>query len=53
MSGAAEEALRQIEDKGYAIPYDAGERKVVKIGVEFDKAERNIGRWLVKEDGGA
>jgi hypothetical protein len=50
-SATAEEALKQIDDKGYAIPYTAGKRRVVKIGVAFDKDERNIGRWLA-EDGG-
>jgi hypothetical protein len=34
--GTAEEALAQIDDKGYAIPYDTDGRKVVKIGVKFD-----------------
>ncbi|MDR2614361.1 MAG: PD-(D/E)XK nuclease domain-containing protein, partial [Candidatus Accumulibacter sp.] len=47
LNGTAEEALRQIDEKDYALPYEAGKRKVVKIGAEFDKAERNIGRWLV------
>jgi hypothetical protein len=48
LNGTAEEALRQIEEKGYAAPYGAGSRKVVKVGVEFDKAERNISRWLAR-----
>jgi hypothetical protein len=43
----AEEALAQIDDRGYAIPYDAGGRRVVKIGAAFDKNARNISRWLV------
>jgi hypothetical protein len=45
LNGRLDEALSQIEEKGYAIPYEAGSRKVVKIGVEFDKNERNIVRW--------
>jgi hypothetical protein len=48
LNGTAEEALAQIEEKGYAIPYEAGGRKVVKVGVEFDKGERNISRVLVQ-----
>jgi hypothetical protein len=44
-SGTAEEALKQIDDKGYLIPYTAGGRRITKIGVEFDIKERNIGRW--------
>ncbi|WP_455587578.1 ATP-binding protein [Bacteroides sp.] len=46
LNGTAEEALQQIDDKGYLIPYQADERKLIKIGVEFDAAKRNISRWL-------
>jgi hypothetical protein len=51
LSGTAEEALAQIDDRGYAIPYDAGDRRVVKIGAAFDKNARNISRWLVNSGG--
>ncbi len=47
LSGTAEEALKQIDDKGYAIKYEAGEKKVVKIGVNFDKEKRTIERWVI------
>ncbi len=47
LSGTAEEALKQIDDKGYAIKYAAGEKKVVKIGVNFDKEKRTIERWVI------
>jgi hypothetical protein len=47
LNGTAEEALAQIENQGYAIPYQADGRAVVKVGVEFDKATRNLGRWLI------
>lgn len=46
LNGTAEEALQQIDDKGYLIPYQADGREVIKLGVEFNKEERNIGRWL-------
>jgi len=45
---AAEEALQQIDAKGYLIPYIADERRIVKIGVEFSKVERGIKRWVSK-----
>ncbi|MDR1004049.1 MAG: ATP-binding protein [Prevotellaceae bacterium] len=45
--GTAEEALAQIDDKGYLIPYTADSRRLIKIGVEFDAKARTIGRWLV------
>lgn len=48
LNGTAEEALQQIDTKEYLIPYSIDNRKLVKIGVEFDSATRNIGRWLVK-----
>jgi hypothetical protein len=47
LNGTAEEALAQIDAKGYCIPYEADGRTVVKVGVEFDKSTRNIGRWLL------
>ena len=47
LDGTAEEALKQIDDKGYAIQYEAGDKKVVKIGVNFDKEKRTIERWVV------
>ncbi|MDR1931949.1 MAG: ATP-binding protein [Spirochaetales bacterium] len=46
-NGTAEDALKQIDDKGYLIPYAASGKKLVKIGVEFDAEKRNVGRWLV------
>lgn len=47
LNGSAEDALAQIDDKGYLIPYQASGKKLVKVGVEFDKATRNLGRWLI------
>ncbi len=35
LDGTAEEALKQIEDKGYAVPYANDARPVYKIGVSF------------------
>lgn len=46
LNGTAEEALAQIDDKKYLIPYQVDGREVVKVGVQFDAEERNIGRWL-------
>ncbi|GHV64744.1 ATPase AAA [Bacteroidia bacterium] len=50
-NATAEKALKQIDDKGYLIPYSADGRKVVKIGAEFSRAERTLSRW-VREDVG-
>jgi hypothetical protein len=49
LDGTAEEALRQIEDKHYALPFEGDEsRKLVKVGVNFSSATRNIERWVVE-----
>lgn len=45
LNGTAEEALQQIDDRGYLIPYRADDREVVKVGVEFSAEKRNIDRW--------
>ena len=45
-----EEALEQINSKGYAIPYQPDHRSVVKIGVNFDSTTRTIGDWVIAEE---
>jgi hypothetical protein len=50
LDGTAEEALRQIEEKHYAQPFEGdAHRKLVKVGVNFSSATRNIERWVVGE----
>ena len=44
--GTAQQALQQIEDKGYAIPYET-RGKVVKIGVKIDVQKRTIEDWAI------
>jgi len=48
LNGTAEEAIQQIDNKGYLIPYQLDGKKLIKIGVEFSKEERNISRFLVQ-----
>jgi hypothetical protein len=48
--GTAESAIKQIDDKGYTIPYSAGKKKVVKIGAEFSTEQRGLKKWLVISD---
>ncbi len=43
-----EDALRQIEEKGYAIHWEARGRKVTKIGVNFSSEKRTIVDWKYK-----
>ena len=42
----AAEALAQINDRGYADPYMKDGRRVVKVGINFGSAERNITEWI-------
>ena len=46
-NGTAQEALKQIDSKGYAIPYEADGRRVVKVGVKFDKDTRVPESWVI------
>ncbi len=46
---SAEEALRQIDEKGYMLPYQAEDKRLVKIGISFDSEQRTISDWIVKE----
>ena len=45
LDGTADEALRQIEEKGYARPYAADKRPVRKIGVVFSSQTGTIEEW--------
>jgi hypothetical protein len=49
--GTAEEALKQIDGKGYLIPYSADGRVLVKAGVVFDTDTRTLGEWQVVKSG--
>lgn len=49
LDGTAEEALRQIDGKKYALPFVADPRKLFKIGINFSNEMRNIERWVVEE----
>lgn len=42
---SVDEALGQIEKKGYAVPYQADRRKIWKVGVSFSTEKRNIVDW--------
>ena len=49
LDGTVEEALKQIDDKGYAIPYEADGRRIVKVGIRFSSEERTITAWKIEE----
>lgn len=48
--GSAEEAMRQIDNKGYLIPYSADGKRLYKIGVNFSSEQRTINEWVIKEE---
>ena len=47
--GSAEAALKQIDDKGYLVPYSASGKRLVKIGINYDSAKRTLGDWRIEE----
>ena len=49
LNGSAEAALKQIEDKGYAKPYAADNRKVIALGINFSSEKGTIDGFLTKE----
>jgi len=49
VNGTAQQALAQIDQKGYAIPYQAEGRKVVKVGVKFNADTRVPEDWVIAE----
>ena len=46
---SADEALQQIDDKGYLIPYSADGKRLVKVGVNYDSDKRTIEEWKIVE----
>ena len=50
LDGSTEQALQQIDDRGYLIPYTADSRQLVKVGVNFNAEKRNIGEWKIKNE---
>ena len=48
VNGTAKEALDQINSKNYALPYSTEGRKVVKIGIQFDRDTMTVGDYIVE-----
>ena len=47
LDGTADEALRQIEEKGSARPYEADPRQVFRIGAGFSSVTGTVSDWKV------
>ena len=47
VNDTAQEALDQINTRGYAMPYQTDERRVVKIGISFNTEKRTVDDWVI------
>ena len=47
LDGTAAEAMAQIEEKHYALPYENQGKKVVKIGIGFSTQTRTFAEWEI------
>ena len=43
---SAENALKQIDELGYAEKFNSGGKQIVKIGAEFNSEERKLVKWV-------
>ena len=48
VNGTAQEALDQINTKGYATPYATDGRRIVKAGIHFNVDTRTIDDWIIE-----
>jgi hypothetical protein len=49
LDGTADEALQQIEEKGYARPYEADSRKLFKVGTVFSSETGTVSEFKIAE----
>lgn len=47
-NGTAAEALSQIEEKDYSLPFAIDDRQIIKIGANVSGETRNLEEWLIK-----
>ena len=48
VDGSAEDALKQIDEKGYMLPYRFEDgKRLVKVGVNISSATRTVEKWVV------
>jgi len=47
VNGTAQDALKQIDQNGYAFPYQTEGKKVVKVGVKFNAETRVPEDWVI------
>jgi hypothetical protein len=49
---SAEAAIKQIEEKNYALKYKQKGKKTILMGINFDSEKRNIAEWLAEKGDG-
>lgn len=47
--GSADKAMRQIDEKGYALPYLDEGLPIIKIAANYSTATNNIGSWEIEK----
>ena len=47
-NGTAQQAIQQINDKEYSLPFEQQERKIIKIGANVSTKTRNIENWIIE-----
>ena len=48
-NGTAQEAIEQIENKDYALPFETDGRQIIEIGANVSPKTRNIEEWIIKQ----
>lgn len=47
VNGAPEKAMKQIHEKGYAVPFEADSRTIFLIGANFSTNTRTLDGWII------
>ena len=47
---SAQEAIEQIDEKGYTERFLDSDKKIFKLGLNFSSKSRTIKDWVLKED---
>ena len=47
--GTAQQAIEQINEKNYALPFATDGRKIIEIGANVSKETRSIEEWIIIE----
>jgi hypothetical protein len=47
-NGTAKQAIQQIRNKDYSLPFEQHGRKIIKIGANVSKETRNIEEWIIE-----